>query len=43
MHPIVVGSGKRLFADGAQVPLKLTDSQIFSTGVLNLTYVRADS
>ena len=43
VHPIVVGTGKRLFADGAQVPLKLTDSQTFSTGVLNLTYVRADS
>jgi dihydrofolate reductase len=43
VHPIVVGSGKRLFADGAQVPLKLTDSQTFGSGVLNLTYVRADS
>jgi dihydrofolate reductase len=43
LHPIVVGSGKRLFADGAQVPLKLADSQTFGTGVLNLTYVRADS
>ena len=43
VHPIVVGSGKRLFGDGAQVPLKLVDSQTFGTGVLNLTYVRADS
>jgi dihydrofolate reductase len=43
VHPIVVGSGKRLFDDGPQVPLRLTDSQIFSTGVLNLTYQRADS
>jgi dihydrofolate reductase len=38
MHPIVVGSGKRLFDDGPQVPLRLADSQTFSTGVLHLTY-----
>lgn len=43
LHPIVVGSGKRLFPDGAQVPLRLTDSKTFSTGVLHLTYERADS
>ncbi|MEU0566921.1 dihydrofolate reductase family protein [Nonomuraea sp. NPDC005983] len=42
VHPIVIGSGKRLF-DGAygQIPLKLTTSKTFSTGVLNLTYERA--
>ena len=39
MHPIVVGSGKRLFADsGDQTPLELVDSKTFSTGVLSLTY-----
>ncbi len=39
VHPIVVGSGKRLFEDGsAQKPLKLVDSKTFSTGVLSLTY-----
>ncbi|MDF5757573.1 dihydrofolate reductase family protein [Spongiactinospora sp. TRM90649] len=43
VHPIVVGSGKRLFEDGAQVPLRLTDSTTFSTGVLHLVYGRADS
>ena len=43
VHPIVVGTGKRLFGDGSQVPLRLTDSQIFSNGVLYLTYERADS
>jgi dihydrofolate reductase len=43
VHPIVVGTGKRLFDDGPQVPLRLTDSQTFSTGVLYLTYERADS
>jgi dihydrofolate reductase len=43
VHPILVGTGKRLFDDGPQVPLRLTDSQTFSTGVLYLTYQRADS
>ena len=39
VHPIVVGSGKRLFEEGiGQVPLKLVDSKAFSTGVLSLTY-----
>jgi len=39
VHPIVVGSGKRLFEDGgSQVPLSLVDSKTFSTGVLSLTY-----
>jgi len=39
VHPIVVGSGKRLFDDGiGQVPLKLVDSKTFSTGVLSLIY-----
>ena len=39
VHPIVVGTGNRLFPDGAdRVPLKLRDSRTFSTGVLYLTY-----
>ncbi|NRQ40764.1 dihydrofolate reductase [Nonomuraea sp. NN258] len=42
VHPIVVGSGQRLFdGDLGQIPLKLTRSEIFSTGVLDLTYERA--
>jgi dihydrofolate reductase len=42
VHPIVVGSGKRLFDDlGGQVPLKLVDAKTFSTGVLYLTYAPA--
>jgi len=42
VHPIVVGSGKRLFPDGGdQVALGLVDSQTFSTGVLHLTYAPA--
>jgi len=39
VHPIVVGSGKRLFADGSErVALTLADSQTYSMGVLHLTY-----
>jgi dihydrofolate reductase len=43
VHPIVVGSGKRLFDDtSGKVPLKLVESKTLSTGVLALTYVPAD-
>ena len=39
VHPVVVGSGKRLFEDGGdQKALKLVDSKTFSTGVVYLTY-----
>ncbi|MBO0869290.1 MAG: dihydrofolate reductase [Micromonosporaceae bacterium] len=41
VHPIVLGKGKKLFADGEQVPLKLLSSATFSTGVLHLVYTRA--
>ncbi|MFG1966824.1 dihydrofolate reductase family protein [Nonomuraea sp. NPDC049028] len=42
VHPIVVGSGKRLFEEGTgQLPLQLADSRTLSTGVLSLTYGRA--
>jgi dihydrofolate reductase len=44
VHPIVVGSGKRLFEDGGdQKALQLVDSKTFSTGVLYLTYRPAQS
>jgi dihydrofolate reductase len=43
VHPLVVGSGKRLFEDGAQIPLTLLSSQTFSTGVVHLVYSRAAS
>jgi dihydrofolate reductase len=44
VHPIVVGSGKRLFEDGGdQKSLQLVDSKTFSTGVLYLTYQPAQS
>jgi dihydrofolate reductase len=39
VHPVVVGSGARLFENGiGQVPLELADSRTFSTGVVDLTY-----
>jgi dihydrofolate reductase len=39
VHPIVVGSGRRLFEDEAESrPLELVDSKTFKTGVLYLTY-----
>ncbi|MEW9551076.1 dihydrofolate reductase family protein [Nonomuraea sp. NPDC050783] len=42
LHPIVVGQGQRLFGDGlGQIPLTLTRSATFTTGVLNLTYTRS--
>jgi dihydrofolate reductase len=44
VHPIVVGSGKRLFEDGGdQKALQLVDSKIFSTGVVYLSYQPAQS
>jgi dihydrofolate reductase len=42
VFPVVLGHGKRLFAEpGDKVPLKLTGSAAFETGVLSLAYARA--
>ncbi|MCI3928592.1 dihydrofolate reductase family protein [Streptomyces sp. AN091965] len=39
VHPIVLGTGTRLFPEGSErVPLRLTRSTTFSTGVLDLSY-----
>ena len=43
VHPIVVGHGKKLFADGPTVPLALTSATTFRTGVLHLVYTGADN
>jgi dihydrofolate reductase len=44
VHPVIVGSGKRLFEDGSdQKALELVDSKTLSTGVLYLTYQPAQS
>jgi dihydrofolate reductase len=39
VHPLVIGSGKRLFRDGdSRKPLRLVDSTTTGTGVLLVTY-----
>ena len=39
IHPIVLGSGKRLFDDvTAEMPLELLKSETFKTGVISATY-----
>ena len=43
VHPLIMGSGKRLFDDGAdRKALELVDSRTFATGVVYLTYRPAD-
>jgi dihydrofolate reductase len=40
VHPLVLGSGTRLFSDGSPfAPLRLTESKTTSTGVVIATYV----
>jgi dihydrofolate reductase len=44
VHPIVVGSGKRLFEEGSNgTALELIDSRRLGTGVVSLTYGPADA
>ncbi len=39
VHPLVVGSGKRLFAEGTETSvLELVETRAFATGVVALTY-----
>ncbi|HEY2041722.1 MAG TPA: dihydrofolate reductase family protein [Jatrophihabitans sp.] len=38
VHPVVLGHGKKLFAEGAKVPLRLVSATTFTTGVLHLVY-----
>jgi hypothetical protein len=38
IHPLVLGSGRRLFADGAFATLRLVDSVTTTTGVVIATY-----
>ncbi len=38
VYPVVVGKGKRLFKEGNNVTLKLTESKAFSSGVVLLRY-----
>ncbi|HXL92041.1 MAG TPA: dihydrofolate reductase family protein [Streptosporangiaceae bacterium] len=42
VFPVVLGSGKRFFsAATGKLPLKLTGSEAYGTGVLHLTYAMA--
>jgi dihydrofolate reductase len=41
LHPIVVGNGARLFENTTSHGLELVAHEVFSTGVLNLTYAPA--
>lgn len=43
VHPIVVGSGQRLFEDTPTHPLRLVSQEAFGTGVLNLSYAPAEA
>ncbi len=44
MFPVVVGAGKRLFEEGNErIPLKLTNSRTYRTGVVSLTYTREET
>jgi hypothetical protein len=42
IHPLVLGTGRRLFADGGPAAhLRLVDSRVTTTGVLIATYQAA--
>jgi dihydrofolate reductase len=41
IHPLVLGTGRRLFPEGVHMSLRLTDSVTTSTGVLIASYERA--
>jgi dihydrofolate reductase len=40
LHPVIVGSGKRLFNGLEEIPLRLADTTATETGVVVLTYTR---
>jgi dihydrofolate reductase len=42
VYPVVLGSGKRLFADGSNATLKLVESKPLGGGVVLLTYQPAE-
>ena len=41
IHPLVLGTGRRLFPGGVQISLRLTDSRTTATGVVIATYEQA--
>ena len=38
VHPVVLGSGKRLFAEGSPVGLTVTEAKVFGSGVVLVKY-----
>jgi hypothetical protein len=38
VHPLVLGTGRRLFPTGVRAPLRLADGVITSTGVVIASY-----
>lgn len=38
IHPVIVGSGEKLFVDGPKIPLRLVSSAAITSGVLHLVY-----
>lgn len=42
VHPLVLGSGKRLFDGGEQETLELVDATAFASGVVSLVYRQSD-
>ena len=43
IHPLVLGSGRRLFPDGGEVSLRLAQGTITSAGVVIASYESADA
>jgi dihydrofolate reductase len=41
VYPVALGSGQRLFADGATVKLALAGCEVYDNGVVHLTYAPA--
>lgn len=42
VYPLVLGNGKRLFANGRRINLRLVDSQTLPTGIVYQIYARAE-
>jgi dihydrofolate reductase len=42
LFPVIVGSGRRLFEDLGEIPLRLIEAKPLPTGVVSLTYRRSD-
>ncbi|EDP61784.1 hypothetical protein BAL199_23367 [alpha proteobacterium BAL199] len=38
VYPTVLGAGKRLFADGSTIPLRLDECRQFEDGIVLLRY-----